>query len=30
VFPSTDPLLAPRRVASTDNVIDVTMKAMAA
>jgi len=30
VFPNTDPLLVPRRVASTESEIDVTMNAMAA
>ena len=30
MLPSTDPLLVPRRVASTESVIDVTMNAMAA
>ena len=30
MLPTTDPLLVPRRVASTESVIDVTMNAMAA
>jgi hypothetical protein len=30
VLPSTDPLLTPRRVASTESVIEVTMNAIAA
>jgi hypothetical protein len=30
VLPKTDPLLIPRRVASTESVIEVTMNAMAA
>lgn len=30
MFSSTEPLLAPRRVAITESVIEVTMKAMAA